>query len=98
MNCGSEDGRPRDVQNTRERRATEGRNRLNEKKGHEKHIYVGIKVTASLPVLVCDITPVVKGQHVQDGHGNDTVGLKKKYKLTTSTCGCVYDRGGVSPS
>lgn len=80
MNCGSEDGHPREVHNTRGRRATEGRNRLNERKGHEKCIYVRVKVTVSLPVLVCDITPVVKGQHVKDGHGNDTVGQKKKYK------------------
>lgn len=80
MNCGSEDGRPRHVQNTRGKRATESRNRLNEKKGHEKYIRVSMKVTVSLPVLVCDVTPVVKGQHVKDGHGNDTVGLNEKYK------------------
>lgn len=81
MNRGSEDGRPRDVQNTRGKRATEGRNRLNEKKGHEKYIHVSVKVTVSSPVLVCDVSSVVKGQHVKDGHGNDTVGLEKEYEL-----------------
>lgn len=81
MNCGSEDRHPRDVQNARGRRATEGRNRLNEKKGRENCICFGMKVAVSLPVLVCDISSVVEGQHIKDGHGNDTVGLKRKYKL-----------------
>lgn len=80
MNGGSEDGHPRDVQSTGGKRAT-GRNRLNEKKGHEKYIYFSTKVTVSLPALVCDISSVVKGQHIKDGHGNDTVGLTKTYKL-----------------
>lgn len=31
-----------------------------------------------IPVFLCDVASVVKSQHIQDRHGNDTVGGKQK--------------------
>lgn len=87
MNCGSEDGRPRDVQNTRGKTATESRNRLND--GQGEYIQLNKKLRVSLPVLVCDVSSVVKGQHIKNGHGNDTVVLKrgeKNHHRITTMC------------
>lgn len=78
MYGGREDGRPRGVQDTRGKSATESRNRLNEKEGRGKCLDFNRKITVCLPVLVCDVSSVVKGQHIEDGHGNDTVLKKKK--------------------
>lgn len=84
MYSGREDGRPRGVQDTRGKSATESRNRLNENEGRGKCIYFNRKFTVSLPVLVCDISSVVKGQHIEDGHRNYTV-LKKTKNNTKSS-------------
>lgn len=80
MYGGKEDWRPRGVQDTRGKSATESRNTPNEKEGHGKCIYFYRKFPVSLPVLVYDISSVVKGQHIEDGHGNDTVFYKNNTK------------------
>ena len=33
-----------------------------------------------IPIFLCDVSSMVKGEHIKDWHGNNTVDQKKKKK------------------
>lgn len=72
----SEEGHPRDVEYTGRNVATgRGASCRELLEGCKLIVFtVSLHLRENIPIFLCDVSSVVKREHVEHGHGNDTAG------------------------